>query len=338
VETRKIMALGKSSLVISLPKNWLKINDLKRGDIVNLEIQKDLSLHVNPYSQVEKKEKLRVVVIDSDQDVDSITRIIIGCYLNGYNKIQLTSKKFFTLEQQNAIRNIVQSLYLWVIESHASEVILQTLINESLVDLLMGIERMHVITNSMCQDVLEAMKNWDQELASSVISLESDVDQFMFSLNRFIRSAASNPSLASRLGVDTLDCLDYQLLVDRIERVADHLSQIADNIIVLKNDQNEVSSKVWNVLLEASGLAFSAYQTAVEQFLEKSIESSNKVIDEQKNIGELIWSITPLPSTSENDRTIFHSLFVIRDNIRRIGEYAADIAETSIDRAYKPDF
>jgi hypothetical protein len=62
------------------------------------------------------------------------------------------------------------------------------------------------------------------------------------------------------------------------------------------------------------------------------------VIDEQKNIRDLIWSITPLPSTSEKDRTIFHSLFVIRDNIQRIGEYAADIAEISIDRAYKPDF
>jgi len=32
---RKIMSLGRSSFVISLPKHWMKLNELKKGDVGN---------------------------------------------------------------------------------------------------------------------------------------------------------------------------------------------------------------------------------------------------------------------------------------------------------------
>jgi phosphate uptake regulator len=336
MDTRKIMALGKSSLVISLPKEWISVNNLKRGDIVNLEIQRDLSLLVNPLLQMEKKEKRKLVVIEPDQEKDEITRIIIGCYLNGYNTIQLTSKKFFTPIQQKAIREIVKSLYIWVMESQASEVVLQILLNESLVDFESGIERMHMITNSMFQDLIISMESWNRDLASSVLSLEDDVDQFKFSLHRFIRSAATNPSLAGSLGVDMLDCLDYQHLVNKIELVADHLSYMAESIVDLKNHQEKVEPEVWNILIEAAKLAYNSYETAVERFLEGSIEDSSKIINNQDVIEQLIWKITPLPRISEKDISTFYHLFTIKDNIKRIGEDSADIAELTIDRHYKP--
>ena len=69
--------------------------------------------------------------------------------------------------------------------------------NESMANLFDGIERMHLITLSMYMNVLKAMKNWSLELARSVVSLEEDVDQFMFYLLRLIRSAAIDPALAT---------------------------------------------------------------------------------------------------------------------------------------------
>jgi phosphate uptake regulator len=45
---RKVMSLGKSSLVISLPKEWMPLNDLKKGDAVSFNIQRDRSLVVHP--------------------------------------------------------------------------------------------------------------------------------------------------------------------------------------------------------------------------------------------------------------------------------------------------
>jgi phosphate uptake regulator len=47
-EQREIMSLGRSSLVVSLPKYWVELNELKRGDIVSMAINRDRSLVIFP--------------------------------------------------------------------------------------------------------------------------------------------------------------------------------------------------------------------------------------------------------------------------------------------------
>ena len=58
---RKIMSLGKSSLVISLPKEWMQLNDLKKGDTVSFNIQRDRSLVIYP-SALKKSEPKEITL------------------------------------------------------------------------------------------------------------------------------------------------------------------------------------------------------------------------------------------------------------------------------------
>lgn len=335
METRKIMALGKSSLVVTLPKEWIEFNGLDKGDLLNIEVQKDRSLLVKPSLSVKDEGRKITVEIDESASSDSIFRIVIGCFLNGYNDIVLNSSSIFSVKQQQAIRNVVKSLYLRILSSQASSVTLQTLMNESMANLFDGIERMHLITMSMCNDVLRAMKSWDLELARSVVALEEDVDQFMFYLLRLIRSASFDPALANHLDVDMLDCLDYQTLVDLIERVADNVYHTADSLVQLEEYREVVPTDLWKRMIETSEASFRAYETAIDVFRDRSVEACDLIIDEQYKLSQLAKSITPFPNISVSE-PFFYSLFVIRDSVNRIGDYASDIAELTIDKAYKP--
>ncbi len=335
METRKIMALGKSSLVVTLPKDWVRSNNLKRGDIVELDVQRDLSLVIHPTLKSRDTPRIIKVDVGADEHVDSIFRTVIGCYLNGYTNIELHSERIFSVAQQTAIRNVVKSLYMRIISSNASSVVLQTLMNESMADILAGIERMHLITLSMCNDVVKAMKEWDHELTRSVISLEEDVDQFMFFLLRLIRSAATDPSLATKLGIDMVDCLDLQTLVDLIERVADNVYRTADSVIQLEEYKDEIPEIVWETLLQTTESSFKAYENAVDVFMSSSVEESGLIIDQQYELSKLARSITPFPEMPDS-APFFYPLFIIRDSALRIGDYAADIAELTIDNAFKP--
>ncbi len=335
METRKIMALGRSSLVVTLPKDWVRSNNLKRGDIVELDVQRDLSLVIHPTLKTRDTPRVIKVDIGAEEHVDSIFRTVIGCYLNGYTNIELRSDRIFSVAQQTAIRNVVKSLYMRIISSNASSVVLQTLMNESMADILAGIERMHLITLSMCNDVVKAMKEWDHELTRSVISLEEDVDQFMFFLLWLIRSAAIDPSLATKLGIDMLDCLDLQTLVDLIERVADNVYKTADSVIQLEEYKDEIPAIVWETLLQTTESSFKAYENAVEVFRSSSVEESGFIIDQQYELSKLARSITPFPEMPDS-APFFYPLFIIRDSALRIGDYAADIAELTIDKAFKP--
>jgi len=336
METRKIMALGKSSLVVSLPKGWIETNDISRGDMVSLEVQRDLSLLVKSSLQVNDKGKRIVVDIDSDASSDSIFRIVIGCYLNGYNDIVLNSDSIFSVKQQQAIRDVVKSLYLRILASNASSVTVQTLMNESMANVRDGVERMHLITLSMCKDVLKAMKTWDLELARSVVALEEDVDQFMFYSLRLLRSAAIDPALANHLDLDMLDCLDYQTLVDLIERVADNVHNVAYSLVQIEEYKDEVPEELWSKLIKTTGASITAYETAIEVYRQRSVDDCDIIIDERYRLSQLARSITPFPNITVNI-PFFYPLFVIRDSVMRIGDYASDIAELTIDKVYKPE-
>ncbi|UCH57253.1 MAG: AbrB/MazE/SpoVT family DNA-binding domain-containing protein [Candidatus Bathyarchaeota archaeon] len=338
MEQRKIMALGKSSLVISIPKPWLRMNDLERGDRVSLQIQPDGTLTVYPTSEIREKRKEIHLCIQAEESEESIIRRIIGSYLDGYTAMKLTSTKIFSPEQQRAIRGIVGTLYMMIMKSEASSVVLQTLIDESKASVSSSVERMHIITYSMCRDILNSMRNLDQSLARSVVSLEDDVDQLMFFLLRLIRSAAIDPSLGNQLGLDPLDCLDYQTLVHRIERIADHATIIAQSVIALAQSGMEIPKNILEALTKSAEIAFTSYDQAVQGYLSKDIEPTNQIIDRQREIDDLYQGITPLPLFGmPGDASMLSNVINIRESINKISHHTADIAELTIDRAYKSE-
>ena len=90
---RRIMSLGRSSMVISLPKNWMNLNELNKGDVVSYAIQRDRSLVVYPGAEKKSPPKETTIKIGHNDDEALITQKIIGSFLNGYAGITLISGK-----------------------------------------------------------------------------------------------------------------------------------------------------------------------------------------------------------------------------------------------------
>lgn len=334
MDRRKISTLGKYSLVVTLPKDWTKMNKLQGGDEVSLKIQGDGSLVIHPELDFKEKQNEVVLPIKVNEDVKMIQRKIIGCYLNGYDTIVLISGKNFSRDQQDGIRSIVKSLYMRIYESHANQVTLQAFMDESLASVTSGIERMHIITSSMAKDVIISLRDWDVDLANSVISLEEDVDQFMFFLTRLLRTAVNNPSLAGKLQVSMSDCLDYHLLVNRIEYVADSLTNIANSVIMLHEHQSLISETVLRPLIEAATNTSKYFDLAVDAFFSDSLDETGEIIDYAKQITFLDSTLEVLPLNGETDKQIVILCYSILENIIHISNHTADIAEIVIDRHY----
>jgi phosphate uptake regulator len=334
-DQRKIMSLGRSSLVISLPKHWVRLNELKQGDVVSLAVQRDRSLVVVPGAERKRETKSITLHVDPDEKEVMIARRIIACYLNGYSDIRLVSKRIFSTAQQKAIRHIVGVLYVRIMESDAKSISLQTLIDESKASVVSSIRRMHLISSSMCRDALNSMLNRDAKLARAVYTVDDDVDHFSFFILRLLRSAALDPALANQLELEPIDCLDYQTLVHRIEHVADHAASVARNMIMLEGREQKISESLVELMLTAGNTALDSYNKAVEAFFSHNLETSDKVIEEQKRIEKLDLDIASKSFLTEKSALIICATCSIRDSIKRIAEYAADIAEITINRSYK---
>jgi len=337
MEQRKVMSLGRSSLVISLPKHWVGLNELKQGDVVSLAMQRDRSLVVFPGAGKRQGSRELTLHIDPDEKAAMIVRNLIACYLNGYSSIRLVSNKIFPVPQQKAIRRIVRILYMRIMESDAKSMHIVTLIDESKASVTSGIQRMHMIANSMCRDVLNSLKDQDATLAKTVYSLDDDVDHFSFFILRLLRRVTLDPTLANQLDLEPIDCLDLQTLVHRIEQVADSAANIAKHMIMLNQRRLKISDGLVELMMTAGTSSVDCYDKAVKAYLSTDTASSDEIIEQEKAIETLDREIASWAFLHEKKNpVIICATCSIRESISRIAEYAADIAEITINRSHKP--
>jgi len=329
------MSLGRSSLVISLPKHWIKTNELERGDLVTLNTQKDNSLIVFPGIRKERENREITLEVDPSESKDFLTRKIIACYLNGYFGITLVSTDIFTAAQQKAVRDVVGMLYMRIFESDARRIYARIFIDESRAPVETAIRRMHVITSSMSQDALQSLRNQDVELARVVHGLDNDVDNLSFFLLRLLRGAVLNPDLALKLSLEPVDCLDYQTLVHRIEYVADHAVTIANYVIMASGRGQWLPRPILESLHNFGNQALDMYTEAIRAYFARDLNASNEVIERLDAIERLNQKIA-ISTSSVTEAMSVCMLCIIRDSIKRIAEFATDIAEISIDHEYKP--
>ncbi len=333
---RKVMSLGRSSLVISLPKHWVKLNEIKQGDVVSLAVQRDRSMVVFPSAKREKEPREITLYVDPQKKGELIVRRIIGCYLNGYSGIKVVSEKIFSVAQRKSIRDIVRMLYMRIMESDAKSMRIQTLIDESKASPEVAINRMHLIALSMCRDALNALKNRDVMLAKAVFSLDDDVDHFSFFLLRLLRNAARDPILANQLNIEPIDCMDHQTLVYRVEHAADHSANITQHIIMLDGSRQKIPDHLLELMFTAGTEAVNLYDKAVNAFFSKDVAGSVEILEQQKEIEKLDREIaTKAFMSKQTNALVICASCSIRDSITRIAQCAADIAEIAINRAYK---
>jgi len=335
VDQRKIVSLGRSSLVVSLPKHWVKMNELKQGDVVSLSVQRDRSLAVFPGTGRAERPRETTLHIDPNEKGVSIVRRLIACYLNGYSGIKLISEDTFSVAQLKAIRRIVRILYMRIMDSGAKSVYITTLIDESKASVTSGVHRMYMISNSMCRDALNSVGDRDVALAKAVYSLDDDVDHFSFFLLRLLRQVALDPTMANQLGLQPLDCLDYQTLVHRIEQVADLAANIAKQVIMLNGREQRISDPLLKLILTSGNDVVDSYFRAIEGFFSEDVTASDGIIEHQKKVEKRDQEIASKAFLDEQSNPlIICAICSMRDSIKRIAEYAADIAEITINRSF----
>ena len=332
---RRIMSLGRSSMVISLPKNWMTLNELNKGDVVSYAIQRDRSLVVYPGAERKSPPKETTIKIGHNDDETLITQKIIGSFLNGYSGITLIAEKIVSVPQRKAIRAIAGRLYMRIMESDSRGVYLQTLTDESKASLDQAVQRMHLISYSMCEDVFNALKTNDISLAKSVFSLDDDVDQFCFLILRIVRGAAQSPVLANELRLDPLDCMDYQYLCVLIEHAADYVADIAKHIILIDGIGEKIPDNLLELMADEGMEVVDLYIKAVNAFFQRDADFSVEIMKQTKRIEKLDQEIASTTFMTNKKPELICAVCSIREDIKRIGFYATNIAEVTVNRAFK---
>lgn len=327
-ETRKLQYTGGSSYIVSLPKKWIQDLGLKQGDHVLIMRQANSVLQIAPASKrISKEQKDATIEVGKDNNPYFIARKLIALYFLGYNVITIVPKEERLLaEQREVIKSIVRRVLMGteIIADSASGITLQVLIN--LLDLSVdaAFKRMLLIAKSMYRDALLALQENNLELAGEVIKSDDEVDRFSFYIVRQLKIAIKNEHLLREIGLEEpRNCLGYRLIAKSVERVADHAATIAKDIVDIHRPINkDIVDKISNM----TSFALEVLDDACLSMFKRDYEAADRAIEKSRKIYDMEKAILR-SVTKPKDVNDLYRIKLITENIRRVAEYASDIAE-----------
>jgi len=299
MEFRKIQFTGRSSYIISLPKKWVKENNLKQGDVVPIVINPDGSLMILPKEPKEVSES-KELVISKDISPDMAIRLLISAYIQGYDVIDVKFTEDMPLYKVK-IRGTIQNLPgLEIILEEPLRIISKSLLADEEVNLREIIERLASILLSMIEDLMLIGEFEKKEVLRDINGLENELDRFYFLTLRTVNKILSGGSIArdDELIKRNFDLLGVLFIVRNIERIGDHMVRIAENF-----DPDLDISYLREII-----------QKVIDQIIQKDLKKIDKIMLELK----------------ARIKSIDYRKSVAMDSYRRILEYLENIGETII--------
>ncbi|MCK4884845.1 phosphate uptake regulator PhoU, partial [Candidatus Bathyarchaeota archaeon] len=274
-ETRKLQVTGGSTYVLSLPKRWVTQNGLEKGSALLVRQEENGSLAILPpgIGRQEKTEEALIKVSPEDNS-EALIRKTVSVYLLGYNIIHIRAKdrKEILSTQRNAVKTFARNMLVGteIVIDSSKDLTLQVLLSYPELSVPSALRRMSIITASMHKDAITALKNMDYQLAKDVRATDYEVNRFHLYIIRQLKMAIQNPRIITEIGLKKpQDCLGYRLVTKMVERTADHATNIAKKVLLLKKRLDE---EFLQSIQEMNEVAISSFETAIESLFRLDYE------------------------------------------------------------------
>jgi len=328
-ETRKIQFTGKSSYIVSLPKQWIMELGLKQGDQIRMVRKGSSTLELYPpkfESRTQKKEDA-VIEIEGEEEASSIVRKLISLYFLGFKTINVKPKNGrLSAHQRNTVKEAVKRMLMGseIIADSSGGITVQVLVNLLELSVDGAFKRMIHLAKSMSSDAILAVKENNLELAQEVINTDDEVDRFGFYIIRQLKIAIQNEHMLKEMGFrNARNCLGYRLVVKNIERTGDHAAFIAKDLIEFKKP---VKKEILQKLQEMNEFCLSVLDDSCLALFKEDYNQAEKTITKIDEISKFEKKVRDASKSLKDDEEIYR-VRRMTENIRRVAEYASDIAE-----------
>jgi phosphate uptake regulator len=337
MESRKVQAVGTSTLAISLPKKWASEQHIEKGARVFLVEEGDVLKVLSP-SVIEgkKNDKVLTYVINADlcKEPDMLERIIVGNYVLGRERLIVKSDGRLRSDQHQEVRNVAWRLIgLGIIEETSDRMILQCSIDPTRYPLEELMKRLYNIGATMFDEAIESLLTKNASLAEDVLKREDDADMIYWLCLRLILSAQADDSLMEAIGVKRrFELAGNRLIIKDLESVADHCEEIAKTVLELIKNNGTVPSKLSRSIKDYYSGVKELYEKTLMALLQRDLESANKALKLMEDVKKKEARIGRLVLEEAKNPQNLLSLRIIIYNIQKIMGYAKSISIIAINR------
>jgi phosphate uptake regulator len=254
METRKIVKTGANTFTVSLPKEYIRANNLAKGDLLYLN-NEGSKLILSKLADNKVKTKEITILIDS-KEINEIRRETIAAYINNYNIFVFQGKKLNKkLEEIQKILN--NFLALEIIEQSESRLVAKDFLNLEEFSLKKTIRRMDMQTRSLIIDSKDS-KNYKLLLVR-----DFEIDKLYFLISRLTRANLNK-------NFNSIESFSVWWIAKNIEKIGDGAKEICK---IYSKEINKFYDKVRDYYIES-----------IESFFKNDKEKANKLMEKRSQL------------------------------------------------------
>lgn len=289
---RRLQQIG-SSLLVSLPSEWIKNNNLQKGSIVPIDVNRDNTISIFP-SESEAEHTKEATIQYSPASMDSLVNQVYGAYLLGYDVIRVRATGSISYEDAERFKRAMRKLVgLEIVEEDGRNITSQFLLDPNTLDAEKILRRLNSLVAGMFKETVEAIRARQNTVRKSIDARDDEVDRQYFLLVRLIRSAMMDQRLAGKLNLSNIDILDYRIAANLLEGAGDY-------IVDLASMQNFSHIDFVDRFMQASELVEKMQEKAVAAYIGKNRSESIAVLSLYGKFTEVINSVKGMSAAAKS--------------------------------------
>jgi len=238
-EPRKIIKFGNSSYIISLPKQWIKDNKIKKGDIVFLTKNSEQDIMLSPKEKKREIELKKMTIEINKMNPNEIQKRIGSAYINNYTEIILKgaiNKSIISNVLKNAER-----IGLEVVEQSPTEVIIKDFLNLEELSIQTTMRRMDNTLRAMFEDLKGGLqkKTFGKLICKEMMDSDQRINKMYFLIWKVSKKGEEFPSILSKIGMSHSELSDTRWIALHLEFIGDEIKRTARILESLSLDDEE---------------------------------------------------------------------------------------------------
>ena len=334
MEARKVQKVGYSTLIVSLPKDWVEEVSLKQGDIVSFRRESDGGITVYPGLTKERESYRYLIDADLCDGPNLLTRIITANYLTGHDTIQIVSKKELSSRHLEEVRGVSRRLTgLGIVEQTLKSVTLQSFVDPTKFPIYGLMRRLQIILSSMLEQAVKAVVENRMAMAEEVLHMEEEADRIYWMIIRQLLLAVLDRRVAKEVGIEgPMHVVGNRVIAKSLEQMADSASHVALEAQKLKGDGRTLDPKMTKGLLDLSDKVRSLIEDSFNALMKGDVKKSNECIERVGACEALERSLTADVMRSVKDVNLAVGLRSIIWDVGQMARDSISIAEVGINR------
>jgi len=334
MEARKVQKVGYSTLIVSLPKNWVEEVGLKQGDIVSFRRESDGGITVYPGLTHEPDSYRYLVDADRCDAPNLLTRIVTANYLTGHDTIQILAKKELSKQHLEEIRGVSRRLTgLGIVEQSLRSVTLQSFVDPTKFPIYGLMRRLQIILSSMIVTGVKAVVEGRSNLAEEVLHMEEEADRIYWMIIRQLLLAVMDRRVAKAVGMEgPMHVVGNRIIAKSLEQMADLAAHVAQEALRLKGEAKKADPKLVKGLVDFGEKARILIEDSFNAIMKSDLKKSNECIERVHASEQTERSLTADVMRSVKEVNVAVGLRAIIWDVGQMAKYSEAIAEVAVNR------